>query len=323
MSSAVTGTAGAVVASAVLDAVLAEPPAAAHPVVWAGRWLRRAEAFVPAGPPHRAFLAGAAGWGVAAAAACAAGGAWAAAVGRVPPWGRPVAEGVALWPLWSARLLLSEVAAVEAALGRDASAGRAGPVEGRSAVARIVSRDVGALDAEGVRAAALESLAENLSDSVVAPLFWYAVAGLPGAAAYRFVNTADACWGYRTPRWRYAGRVAARADDVANLVPARVTAALLAAGASTATWRRLAAEARRTPSPNAGWPMAALALRLDRRLGKDGWYCLNAGAAAPEPRDTTRALAWAERVVAVAVAGAEAVVLLRAGRRTRGTSCRP
>ena len=80
-----------------------------------------------------------------------------------------------------------------------------------------------------MRGAAIESLAENLSDSVVAPLLWYVVAGLPGAALYRFANTADACWGYRSPRWRYAGTVAARADDALNLVPARLTALLLGA----------------------------------------------------------------------------------------------
>ena len=143
-------------------------------------------------------------------------------------------RGVALWPLLSSRMLLAEVAAVEAAVRRDLGAGRA-------ALSRIVSRDTSGLTEEEVRGAAIASLAENLSDSVVAPLVWYAAAGLPGAALHRYANTADACWGYRTPRWQHAGRVAARVDDLLNLVPARLTAA--AAGPA----RRPAAAARPRP----------------------------------------------------------------------------
>ncbi len=136
---------------------------------------------------------------------------------------------------------------------------------------------------------------------MLAPLLWYALGGLPAAATYRYANTADACWGYRSPRWRYAGRVAARADVVLNLVPARVTAALLLLGAAPGAWRGTAREAQRTPSPNAGWPMGALAVRLDRRLGKPGVYQLNAAAPAPRPGDVAAAMAVTRRVVALAV----------------------
>ena len=123
------------------------------------------------------------------------------------------AQALALSTTISLRTLLSEVAEVEQALDRSLE-------EGRARVARIVSRPTAGLDSAGVREAAISSLTENLSDAVVAPWFWYAVGGLPAALAYRFVNTADAMWGYRDHR-RWLGLVAARADDLANLIPAR------------------------------------------------------------------------------------------------------
>jgi adenosylcobinamide-phosphate synthase len=144
-----------------------------------------------------------------------------------------------------------------------------------------VSRDTTQLSADEVRESALESLAENLSDSVVAPLFWFAVLGLPGAAVYRFANTADAMWGYRS-EWEWAGKFAAWADDFLNLIPARLTAVALLA-MRPGRWPTLAQEARRTPSPNSGWPMAAMAVLLGVRLGKPGVYTLNPQGAEPGP----------------------------------------
>lgn len=280
-----------VLVAAVLDAALEEPPTAVHPVVWTGRYLDAVAAAVPAGPPVHAVVRGGAAWALGAGAAVVA----AAGVERVAarlPAGRCLVRGAALWPLLSARMLLREVRAVETALDRDLA-------DGRTALARIVSRDTSGLDAAQVRAAAIESLSENLSDSVVAPALWYLVAGLPGAALHRYTNTADACWGYRTPRWFYAGRVAARADDLLNLVPARVTAALLG-GAP----RR---EARRTASPNAGWPMAALALRLDLRLEKPGHYVLHPSGRQPGPGDVDRAVRMVRAAVLAVAALAAAV----------------
>jgi adenosylcobinamide-phosphate synthase len=149
-----------------------------------------------------------------------------------------------------------------------------------------------------VRESAIESLAENLNDSVVAPLFWFVVAGLPGAALYRFANTADAMWGYRGERhgrdWTWAGKWAARADDVLSWVPARLTAVLFGA---LRRWPTLAGEAGRTPSPNSGWPMAAMALALGVRLNKPGVYSLNGVGRAPVAADTARALRLAARSV--------------------------
>ena len=175
-------------------------------------------------------------------------------------------------------------------------------------LARPVSRDVSALDEAGVRESAIESLAENLNDSVVAPLFWFVLFGLPGAALYRYANTADAMWGYPGERngrdWQWAGKWAARVDDVLSWVPARITAALLA----LAAWRwphGLGREACRTPSPNSGWPMAAMALLLDVRLAKPGVYMLHAAGRLPRAGDLHVAAAWCSRTVwlAAGVAG--------------------
>jgi adenosylcobinamide-phosphate synthase len=298
---------GAVVVAAALDAAVREPPPRVHPVRWAGRYLDVVGPLVPSEPARRATVAGGVAWLSGAVAATLAAAAIERATRCTPAWLRATVSGVALWPLLSCRLLIDEVAAVERALAADLDAGRA-------AVARIVSRDVSALSSAQVRAAALESLAENLSDSVVAPLAWFAVGGLPAAALYRYANTADAMWGYRSRRWQYAGRVAARADDLINLGPARLTALLIAG--PTVRCGRLRREARRTPSPNAGWPMAALALRLGVRLDKAGSYALNADRRAPLPTDTGAALRLvrgrAVWIVAAAAALAAARERLRA-----------
>lgn len=284
-----------------LDRTAGEPPAPVHPVVWMGRLLDAcAGRQRPGAAPGAERLAG--------AAALAAGGllvaalAWLTARGcrRLPGPIGVALEAAVLSTLLSERLLRREVAAIEAALAR-------GLDPARRRLSGLVSRDTRELDAEGVRAAALESLAENASDSIVAPLWWYAVAGLPGAATYRFVNTADAMWGYRTPPWTSWGWAAGRLDDVANWAPARMTGLALAPRAGV---RRLARVARTTPSPNAGWPMGAAALRRDVRLAKPGVYVLHHAGRPPHGADL------AEVSAAVAhIATAAAVV---AGVAARG-----
>ncbi len=139
--------------------------------------------------------------------------------------------------------------------------------DGRLMVARIVGRDTAALDGPGVARAAIESAAENLSDGVVAPAFWYLIAGLPGLLAYKLVNTADSMIGYRNPRFEAFGKAAARLDDVLNWVPARLTALLIALGHPRhgqwrAMWRVIRRDAPLHRSPNAGWPEAAMAAVL-------------------------------------------------------------
>jgi adenosylcobinamide-phosphate synthase len=133
-------------------------------------------------------------------------------------------------------------------------------------VAQIVGRDTSGLDESGVAAAALESLAESFNDGVVAPAFWFFLGGLPGLFAYKALNTADSLIGHREPRWRMFGWAAARADDLANLIPARIAGALLAlagGGGLLVMFR----DAPKHASPNAGWPEAAMAGALGVRLG--------------------------------------------------------
>ena len=290
-----------------VDHLWGEPPAALHPVVAMGRWLGWAGQRLPQAPAA-AFTAGALAWwaGAVLVGLCAAALQW--ALWRwLPAWAAALALGLLLKPLLAWRMLRAEVLAVEQALAVSLE-------QGRARLAMLVSRDVRALDAGTVRESAIESLAENLNDSVVAPLFWFVLAGLPGAAVYRFANTADAMWGYRGLRggrdWEWAGKWAARADDVLSWVPARITALLLCPPRAYAA---LAVEAPRTPSPNSGWPMAAMALRLGVRLHKPGVYALHAQGRSAAPADVGRAVrAGHQAVRAAALLGSAALLGARA-----------
>lgn len=140
--------------------------------------------------------------------------------------------------------------------------------EGRKQVARIVGRDTSELSAQEVRTAALETLAENLSDGVIAPLFWYVVLGVPGMFAYKMVNTLDSMIGYKNERYVKFGRVAARLDDAANYIPARLTAFLMVvAGGRLSLLKFVCRYGNQHASPNSGYPEAALAGLLDCRFG--------------------------------------------------------
>lgn len=174
------------------------------------------------------------------------------------PGGWIVEALLAAW-LLAGRSLFDHVRAVQRGLRESLAAGRA-------AVAKVVGRDPESLDGPGVSRAALESLAENFSDGVVAPAFWYVLLGLPGLAAYKAINTLDSMIGHRTPRYRHFGRAAARLDDAVNWLPARLSGGLLVAaawllpGASAArAWRTMLRDAARHRSVNAGWQEAALA----------------------------------------------------------------
>lgn len=158
---------------------------------------------------------------------------------------------------------------------RDVADGLDGSLEdGRMAVARIVGRNVDELDEAGVSRAAIESLAENFSDGVVAPTFWLALLGLPGATLYKTINTADSMIGHKTARYREFGFAAAKIDDVANWAAARISGALIVAAAAFGRetwplrgWRVMRRDAGKHASPNAGWPEAAMAGALHVRLG--------------------------------------------------------
>jgi adenosylcobinamide-phosphate synthase len=177
-----------------------------------------------------------------------------------------VPAALAASALLAQRSLHDHVARVAAALESG------GLAAGRAAVSHIVGRDVAALDEAGVARAAIESLAENFSDGVVAPVFWMALSGLPGAAAYKAINTADSMIGHRTPRHQAFGWAAARLDDLVNLPASRlaallvIVAALPDRAASAAAWRAVRRDAHRHRSPNAGYPEAAMAGALGLAL---------------------------------------------------------
>jgi adenosylcobinamide-phosphate synthase len=182
------------------------------------------------------------------------------------PWGI-VAAALVASTLIAQRSLYHHVGRVAAALERD------GVAAGRAAVAHIVGRDPAALDEAGVARAAIESLAENFSDGVVAPAFWLTVGGLAGGAAYKAINTADSMIGHRTPRHEAFGFAAARLDDLVNLPASRLSALMIIAAAAitpgaspAAAWRAVIRDAAQHRSPNAGYPEAAMAGALGLAL---------------------------------------------------------
>jgi len=282
---------GAAAAALLADTLLGEPPTAVHPTVAMGRWLEAARrGRRPGAGRAETFVAG---------AAAVSGGALLAAVlaraaergaARAPRPLRALALGVTLKPALSLRALLAAGREVEHALRRG-DLGEARRLLGW----HLVSRDSARLSAAEVAGAAVESLAENFNDGIVAPLLAFRAGGLAGAYAFRFVNTADAMLGYRTPELEWFGKFAARADDALGWAPARVSALLVAlaapagGGSATRAVRGALADARRTASPNAGWPMAAMAGALGVRLTKRGVYALHDAGREPEARDVARA----------------------------------
>ncbi|XXY45208.1 adenosylcobinamide-phosphate synthase CbiB [Sorangium sp. So ce269] len=269
--------AAALLVAVALDLACGEPPARVHPVVWMGAAINALKRRAPAGGRAAELL-----WGALMALAVpslfAALGAGLAALIAPHPVFRFTLLGLFLKPTFALRALR------DAALGvRDALAADDVPAA-RDALRSLCSRDPSELDEPALVAASIESVAENASDSFVAPLFYFALFGLPGALFYRAVNTLDAMVGYHG-RYEYLGKASARLDDALNFVPARLTALfLLAAG-----WLR-GADARRglavllrdggrTESPNAGRPMAAMAGLLRVELEKRGHYRLGDRAA--------------------------------------------
>lgn len=270
-----------------------------HPVVFAGKLIgflddklnrpqRGRAALLVRGLLVTVFVAGLA----------AAVGVLCARIARQVPYGTAL-ELFLVVVLVAQRSLYDHGRAVSVALRRDGVEG------GRKAVSHIVGRDTSSLDLHGVARGAIESLAENFADGVVAPALWYLILGLPGLFAYKAINTMDSMIGYRSERYRDFGLVAARLDDVVNLIPARLAALLLVfAAAVTPTanparaFRVMWRDAGKHDSPNAGWPEAAMAGALDRALGgprrylggvvKSEW--IGDGDARATPRDIDRAL---------------------------------
>lgn len=240
----------------ILDAALGEPEwlwsRVKHPAVLIGQAIDALDARLNTGGMRRAkgvfvvvlLVTGAllAGW----------------AIALVPDFGLLEIVGAAI--LLAQRSLVDHVRAVADAL-------RVSLPEGRAAVARIVGRDTGAMDTPQVARAAVESAAENLSDGVIAPAFWFAIGGLPAMLAYKAVNTADSMIGYRTEQYEDFGWAAARLDDLLNWIPARLTALLiLLSHLALRHWHRVPNDAAQHRSPNAGWPEAAIAPLLNLSL---------------------------------------------------------
>ncbi len=283
---------------------------AGHPVMWIGAAIAWLDRTLNRGRARRAR-------GVAALAVVLA-------LAGVPSWALQAAVlrwlphpvgfvvlALAAASLLAQRSLWTHVRAVATGLDR-------GLAEGRAAVSHIVGRDPDSLDEAGVARAAIESLAENFSDGIVAPALWCALLGLPGIAMYKAVNTADSMIGHRTPRHEAFGWAAARLDDLVNLPASRLSALLLSAASLHRTGpaiRSALRDAARHRSPNAGWPEAAMAGALGLRLAgprvygairvEDAW--MGDGRAEAGAADIGRALLLFRRACVATVAAAAAL----------------
>lgn len=241
-----------------LDVIFGDPARLPHPIVWFGRAISFLEQKLNSGS-HRTLKGGVAAVGLIAVTYVLSW--W--LLGLLSPWlwVRIAVEAVLIFYCLAGTTLIREVRMVFEAADRSLD-------DGRRQVARIVGRDTAMLSDHEVRTAALETLAENLSDGVIAPLFWYALLGVPGMLAYKMINTLDSMIGYRSERYRLFGTVAARIDDVANWLPARITALLMVIAAGRPGLIGFVRNfGPRHASPNSGYPEAALAGVLDCRFG--------------------------------------------------------
>jgi adenosylcobinamide-phosphate synthase len=287
-----------VLLAGVIDVAFGEPPNAVHPVVWIGRLVTALERRGPRGRPRAELAYGALIVAVTTGVCAAAGFAIVIVLVHLPWWLALPLGAVALKVTFSLRGLVAAGRHVQRALDTDTEAAREG-------LRALVSRHPD-LEPPQIVSAAIESLAENLTDSVVAPLLFFALLGLPGALAYRAINTMDAMIGYHG-EYEYLGKVAARADDVANFIPARLTGLLLTAlaatrGSGAAAWAALRRQRRLSTSPNKLWTIAPMAGALGVRLEKPGMYAVGPGTR------PLRAAIIGEAAVLVWAAGAIALV---------------
>jgi adenosylcobinamide-phosphate synthase len=259
-----------------LDLVLGDPTQLPHPIVWFGKMISFGEHRLNKGTHRR--LKGALMSIAFIVMVFSVIWLLRSLLSHLPSYFLLLFDALAIFYCLAGTTLIREVRAVFLALDRSLD-------EGRKQVARIVGRDTSELSAQEVRTAALETLAENLSDGVIAPLFWFALLGTPGMLAYKMVNTLDSMIGYKTERYRDFGCWAAHIDDIANYIPARLTALLIILGdwcwvlgvshhLSPIThhlnfvWKN----GRNHASPNSGYPEAALAGILDCRFGGPHYY---------------------------------------------------
>lgn len=292
-----------------LDLVAGDPPNALHPVAWLGRLAGALRARMPTEPRGRAFASGILLVVVVLSVAGLAGSALELGLEGAPRVVRLVVSALFLGSCFALRGLLEAATTLVEVHERD------GLEAARGRLSWLCSRDASELGADELAGGTIESVAENLSDSVVAPLFYFLLFGLPGAAIYRAANTLDAMVGYRG-RYEWLGKPAARLDDLLNLIPARITAVcLLLAGALGGLDARRgvrihARDHALTESPNAGHPMAMAAGLLGLRLDKPGAYALGAELPSPRLDDVARATTLVRRAAFVFVAAALLGVLL-------------
>jgi adenosylcobinamide-phosphate synthase len=296
-----------VLLAGVFDAAFGEPPARLHPVVWMGRLIGALERRRPHGRPAAEFAYGVLIVVTTAGSAFAAGLVLTVLLERLPWWVALPAGAYALKTTFSLRGLVRAGRDVQRALAADAASARV-------LLAALVSRSPD-LDPPLIVSATIESLAENLTDSVVSPLLYYALFGLPGALAYRAVNTMDAMLGYRDER-EYVGKAAARSDDAANWLPTRLTALLLVAvsvlrGTAARAWWALRTQHQPEYGPNKTLAIATMAGSLGVQLRKPGAYALGR---ADRPMtagviDDAVWMVWATGAAAVVLAAALAALL--------------
>ena len=301
----------AVLALAVaLDLALREPPSRFHPTVWMGGTVAFAEKLAPK-DGWRGLVAGGAmvvlvvGFWVAAAYFAVRG------LQNLHDLAYVLVGATLLKATFSVRMLHQSAARVRGGLAVG------NMTQARHGLRSLVSRDPSQLSPRLATAAAVESVSENMADSILGPWLFFALFGLPGAVAYRAVNTLDSMVGYRG-EYEFLGKVAARLDDLLNLIPARLTGLLLvlasfflpgqrAAGAWRVMWR----DHSRTQSPNAGWPMSGMAGALGVELEKVGHYRLGDDIRPIEPQDITQAIRSMYLVAALGLAVALALAYLR------------
>ena len=246
------------------DKLLGDPERLPHPVVLFGKLIAAGERRLNHGKRRRMKGAALAVTLIAATFGATAG--LIALAGMASPALRTAVEAVMIFYCLAGTTLIKEVKGVFAALDVSTE-------QGRKQVARIVGRDTSQLTDNEIRKAALETLAENLSDGVIAPMFWLLLLGVPGMAAYKMINTLDSTIGYRTERYKRFGTAAARIDDAANYIPARLTALLMIAVAGKPELLKFVARnGKRHASPNSGYPEAALAGILNCRFGGGHYY---------------------------------------------------
>lgn len=297
-----SGRAETMLLALAVDSLVGELPTCCHPVVGMGRLIDLARRYAPRTDRRSQLAYGALISVGGAGMILAVGSLLDRVIQRLPRALARFAEAIALKTTFSVSRLEDAAHEVSAALeANDLPAAR------RVVACHLVSRDTTDLDASLVAAAAIESVAENTSDSAVAPLLFYAIGGLPAALTYRFINTADAMLGYRDPEHEWLGKVPARLDDAVNWLPARFSAAMICVAAfllggdgrrAARIWQR---DASKTASPNAGHPMSAAAGALGVQLEKVGHYRLGEGLRRPEPSDIWRGTRLMRAAVGLAV----------------------